>query len=510
MLAVVNTLALTGIDARPVQVEVDIQNGLPGFEIVGLASQAIKEARERVRSAVKNSGFQFPNRKIIVNLAPADFKKEGSHFDLAMAVGILLASGQLEGDLPSSYFLAGEMSLNGAVRAVPGILPMALELENTAEELQLVIPAENSAEAALVREVDSFQISHLTDICAFIRGEQPLVPAVYAPESHINPEIMAIPDFSEVKGQENAKRALQIAAAGLHNVLLIGPPGGGKTMLARRMPGILPAMTRQEVLETTRIYSVANLLSSSNPLITERPFRTPHKNASAASIIGGGRIPRPGEISLAQNGVLFLDELPEFNRDLLEALRQPLEDKVVTIARAHSTYTYPADFSLIASMNPCLCGNFGSEIECRCTPLQIHKYMARISGPLLDRMDLHVEVPRIEYDQLQAGNSSEDSASIRNRVKTARDIQIRRFSGTKYTLNSQMNPACVKLHCRLDRESEQMLKQAFNHFKMSARAHDRILKVARTIADLEGCEKIRLQHLAEAIQYRSLDRKYWR
>jgi magnesium chelatase family protein len=372
MLAAVNTMALTGIEAKAVKVEVDIQNGLPAFEIVGLASVAIKEARERVRSAIKNSGFEFPNRKIIVNLAPADFKKEGSHFDLAIAVGILLATGQLANELPEGFFLAGELSLDGTVRAVPGILPMALELEAQSQELSFIVPADNSAEAALVREVTSYQVSHLCDICSFITGEKTLKLVEYSAELDRNLDITNMPDFADVKGQDNAKRALQIAAAGLHNVLLIGPPGGGKTMLARRMPGILPEMTRQEVLETTRIYSVANLLSSSNPLITQRPFRTPHKNASTSSIIGGGRIPRPGEISLAQNGVLFLDELPEFNRDLLEALRQPLEDKLVTIARAHSTYTYPADFALIASMNPCLCGNFGSDIECRCTPMQIH------------------------------------------------------------------------------------------------------------------------------------------
>lgn len=510
MLAITNTLSLTGIDAKAVQVEVDIQNGLPGFEIVGLASVAIKEARERVRSAIKNSGFNFPNRKIIVNLAPADFKKEGSHFDLAIAVGILLATGQLAKELPDKYFLAGELSLNGAVRSVPGILPMALELEASPEELCLVIPAENSAEAALVREVTSYQVSHLCDICDFINGEKPLEPVAYSESGGYNRENVNMPDFAEVKGQENAKRALQIAAAGLHNVILIGPPGGGKTMLARRMPGILPEMTRQEVLETTRIYSVANLLNSSNPLITQRPFRTPHKNASTSSIIGGGRIPKPGEISLAQNGVLFLDELPEFSRDLLEGLRQPLEDKMVTIARAHSTYTYPADFALIASMNPCLCGNFGSDLECRCTPMQIHKYLGRISGPLLDRMDLHVEVPRIQYEQLKDNTSAEKSESIRARVSQARDIQSRRFAGKKITLNSQMTPSVVKTYCRLDEESEQLLKSAFNKFNMSARAHDRILKVARTIADLENSEPIKLQHLAEAIQYRSLDRKYWR
>lgn len=510
MLATVNTLALTGIEAKSVMVEVDIQNGLPAFEIVGLASVAIKEARERVRAAIKNSGFSFPNRKIIVNLAPADFKKEGSHFDLAIAVGILLATGQLSQQLPEKYFLAGELSLNGTVRSVPGILPMALELEAAAAELCLVIPAENSAEAALVREITSYQVSHLCDICDFINGEKPLNFIEYSESGEYDRENVNIPDFSEVKGQENAKRALQIAAAGLHNVILIGPPGGGKTMLARRMPSILPEMTRQEVLETTRIYSVANLLNSINPLITQRPFRTPHKNASTASIIGGGRVPKPGEISLAQNGVLFLDELPEFNRDLLEGLRQPLEDKMVTIARAHSTYTYPADFALIASMNPCLCGNYGSDLECSCTPLQIHKYLGRISGPLLDRMDLHVEVPRIQYDQLKDNTYSEKSESIRTRVKQAREIQSRRFAGTKFTLNSQMTPAAVKTHCRLDVESEQMLKQAFNKFNMSARAYDRILKVARTIADLEQFEDIKAQHVAEAIQYRSLDRKYWR
>jgi magnesium chelatase family protein len=510
MLAITNTLALTGIEAKAVQVEVDIQTGLPGFEIVGLASVAIKEARERVRSAIKNSGFTFPNRKITVNLAPADFKKEGSHFDLAIAVGILLATGQLSRELPEKYFLAGELSLNGAVRSVPGILPMALELEVSPEDLCLVIPAENSAEAALVREVNSYQVSHLYDICEFINGEKPLEPVQYSESDDFEQENVNIPDFSEVKGQENAKRALQIAAAGLHNVILIGPPGGGKTMLARRMPSILPEMTRQEILETTRIYSVANLLNSSNPLITQRPFRTPHKNASTASIIGGGRIPKPGEISLAQNGVLFLDELPEFNRDLLEGLRQPLEDKMVTIARAHSTYTYPADFALIASMNPCLCGHYGSDLECSCTPMQIHKYLGRISGPLLDRMDLHVEVPRIQYEQLTDNSRAEKSESIRYRVSQAREIQSRRFASNKITLNSQMTPSLVKTHCRLDIESEQLLKSAFNKFNMSARAHDRILKVARTIADLEKADNIKLQHLAEAIQYRSLDRKYWR
>ena len=509
MLSVVNTMVLTGIEAKPVQVEVDIQNGLPAFEIVGLASAAIKEARERTRSAIKNSGFDFPNRKIIVNLAPADFKKEGSHFDLAMAIGILIATGQLRCQLPDTFFLAGELSLNGTVKAVPGILPMALELQASCPLACLVVPAGNSLEAAMVSEVASYKVSHLQDLCAFINEQQPLTPVTMNDYDH-HIDLADQPDFDEVKGQENAKRALQIAAAGLHNVLLIGPPGGGKTMLARRMPGIMPAMTRQEILETTRIYSVANLLDSSEPLISTRPFRTPHKNASAASVIGGGRIPRPGEISLAQNGVLFLDEMPEFSRDLLESLRQPLEDKVVTIARAQSTVTYPADFALIASMNPCPCGNYGSDLECRCTPLQIHKYLNRISGPLLDRMDLHVEVPRIKYEDLTGNRGSDSSGSMRNGVGRARELQERRFSGYPFSFNSRMDPRAVETFCQLDRNSQQILKQAFDKFGMSARSYDRVVKVARTIADLEESERIRVEHVAEAIQYRSLDRKYWR
>jgi len=509
MLAVTHTLAITGLEARLVRVEVDIHNGLPGFEIVGLASMAVKEARERVRSAIKNAGYDFPNRKITVNLAPADFKKEGSHYDLAMAMGILIASEQLDAALPDNHFLAGELSLNGAVRGIPGVLSMALELEALPADSCLIIPAINGPEAALVVEVKSLQVSHLSELALFARGEATLSPA-----GDQNPEPFGSLqsdqlDFAEVRGQETAKRALQIAAAGLHNVLMIGPPGGGKTMLARRMPGILPAMTRQEILETTRIYSVAGLLNSNNPLITARPFRTPHKNASAASIIGGGRIPRPGEISLAQNGVLFLDEFTEFNRDVLEALRQPLEDKQVTISRAHATYTYPADFALVGSMNPCLCGNYGSEHECSCSPLQIRRYIGRISGPLLDRMDLHVEVPRIHFDQLRGGHSSKGSDIIREEVRLAREVQSRRFAGQRYSLNSRMSPTAVKNYCQLDPESEHVLKQAFSKFKMSGRAYDRILKVARTIADLDLSDTIKLPHLAEAIQYRSLDHKYW-
>lgn len=507
MLASINTMVINGIEALPVQVEVDIQTGLPAFELVGLAQAALKEARERVKSAIKNSGYEFPNRKIIVNLAPADLKKEGSHFDLAIALGILLASEQLLNLPPAHLFLAGELSLDGSLRPVPGILPMCLELLKTRPDALFVIPPGNTQEAALVSEISSRTANNLLEVCGFVENGLELTTVKQSKTFSTAKEHM---DFADVKGQEAAKRGIQVAAAGLHNILLIGPPGGGKTMLARRMPSIMPEMIREEVLETTRIYSVAGLLNAEHPLIDNRPFRAPHKNASTASIIGGGRIPRPGEISLAQNGVLFLDEFPEFSRDVLEALRQPLEDKVVTVARTQATHTYPADFSLIASMNPCLCGFFGSDLECSCTPLQIQKYLARISGPLLDRMDLHVEVSRVQYEQLRDHGDGECSADMREKVIAAREIQKKRFARYKINLNSQMRPVDVRKHCQLDEESETLLKNAFEKLKMSARAYDRILKVARTIADLEGADHIKLQHLGEALQYRSLDRKYWR
>jgi len=508
MLASINTLVINGIDAVTVRVEVDIQNGLPAFDLVGLAQAALKEARERVKSAIKNSDFEFPNRKIIVNLAPADLKKEGSHFDLAISLGVLLASGQLLNPPAANLFFAGELSLDGSLRPIPGILPMCLELLKSNPDSLFIIPPGNSQEAALVSEIRSFTASNLQEVCNYLENDCVLsVVKRKADKAELSADNM--PDFADVKGQETAKRGMQVAAAGSHNILLIGPPGGGKTMLARRMPSIMPEMNREEVLETSRIYSVAGLLNSDHPLIDTRPFRAPHKNASAASIIGGGRIPRPGEISLAQNGVLFLDEFPEFSRDVLEALRQPLEDKVVTVARAQATHTYPADFSLIASMNPCLCGFFGSDLECTCTPLQIQKYLGRISGPLLDRMDLHVEVPRVNYEQLRDRSDGESSAVMREKVMVAREIQKKRFSRYKISLNSQMRPADVRKHCQLDEKSELLLKNAFDKLKMSARAYDRILKVARTIADMEASEDIKLQHLGEALQYRSLDRKYW-
>lgn len=508
LLAITQTFTINGIEAVPVQVECDITTGLPGFEIVGLASMAVKEARDRVRAAIKNCGFDFPNRKIIINLAPADLRKEGSHFDLAMAIGIMLASGQIEAGESESFFMAGELSLNGQLREVPGILPMALELGERHLENGFIIPRNNRDEAAIAGEIGVYPFSHLEEVVKFLNGEIRV-------ERYESPErVQPIPDgesldYADVKGQESAKRGLQIAAAGLHNILMIGPPGGGKTMLARRMPSIFPDMNRQEILETTRVYSTAGLLNPDCPVIRERPFRAPHKNASSASIIGGGKIPRPGEISLAQNGVLFMDELPEFGRDVLEALRQPLEDQTVSIARSQATFSFPAKFCLCASLNPCPCGHYGSDFDCRCSPMQIQKYLNRISGPLLDRIDLQVEVPRVHFESLSDRRPGNSSQQMKEGILRAREIQARRYAKFKIKLNSEMRPADIRKFCRLEPEGEDLLKSAFQRLKMSARAYDRILKMARTIADIEASEQLGVAHISEAIQYRSLDRKYW-
>lgn len=505
LFSLVHSLTLNGIEAIPVQVEVDVQNGLPCFELVGLPSASIREAKERVRSAIKNSGFEFPLQRITVNLAPADLRKEGSHLDLPIALGILLSSRQVFAPL-DEFFWIGELSLEGSIKSVPGVLPMIMALSRSFPRAKAIIPSANQAEASLV-DYPSLMAQSLKEVVSFLDGEQDLPPTELA-DLCIKPGTYQ-EDFSDIKGQASAKRAIEVAVAGGHNILLLGPPGSGKTMLARRIPGIMPEMSRQEILDTTRIYSVAGLLTPEQPLISTRPFRSPHRNATANSIIGGGRIPRPGEISLAQHGVLFLDEITEFSRDVLESLRQPLEDGIVTVSRTHSTSTYPCSFMLVAACNPCPCGFYGDpEHDCNCSPLQIARYMGKLSGPLLDRIDLQVEVPRVKYEALTDTATPEDSSSIRARIEKARAIQNQRFRRHDFKVNARMRPRDLKVFCRLHDDAHQLLGTAFSSLALSARGYDRILKVARTIADLDGSERIGAVHVAEAIQYRSLERKY--
>jgi len=508
MLAVIKSCTLLGLQALPVQVEVDVSSGLPSFEIVGLPDAAVRESRERVRAALKNSGYDFPLQRITVNLAPADLKKEGSLFDLAIALGILAASGQLDADYLASWMVVGELSLDGSARPVPGVLAMAEMAAALPEKIALLVPQVNSSEAALIPNLQVFGVAGLSQAAALCSKEDPGDPVKIDPAEFWE-ETAAYPtgDFAEVRGQESAKRALEIAAAGGHNVILIGSPGSGKSMLARRLPGILPPPTLTEALLITKIHSAAGLLPGKQPLITTRPFRAPHHTASSASITGGGRVPKPGEVSLASLGVLFLDELPEFRRDVVEALRQPLEDRVVTVTRVTAALSYPANFILMAAMNPCPCGFLGDPVkECSCTPLQVQRYRSRVSGPVLDRIDLHVEVPRLSYQEVEAPGRLETSAEIRRRVIRAREIQAERLQETGKFTNAEMTGREIEQYVSLDQEGRQLLKTAFESLGLSMRAHDRILKVARTIADLEGSATVRASHLAEAIGYRSLDR----
>jgi magnesium chelatase family protein len=501
--------ALFGVDAFIVEVEIDVSNGLPSFNIVGLPDTAVQESRERVRSAIKNTEFQFPMQRITVNLAPANVKKEGPALDLPIAVGILSANRQIDfATHNNDFIIIGELSLNGQIRPVSGMLSIALMARKKGIK-NLIVPRENAREASIVDGINIIPVSGLREIARFLNNEINIIPMSidkYELMKNVNNYQV---DFSDVKGQNHAKRALEVAAAGSHNVIMIGPPGSGKTMLAKRIPTILPSLTLEESIEITRLYSVSNLPKHDLPIVTNRPFRSPHHTISNIGLIGGGRIPKPGEISMAHNGVLFLDELPEFNRSALESLRQPLESGKVTVSRTLRSVTYLSHFMLIAAANPCPCGFFGDPVkQCTCTSQQIRKYKSKISGPLLDRIDIQIEVPRLDYRELANRNvDNENSTAIRNRVEKARIIQQKRFKDIPIFGNSQMKRKEIEKYCKLPEEGWNLLNKAMDKLKLSARAYDKILKLSRTIADLSFSEEINISHLSEAIQYRSMDRE---
>ena len=511
MISQLRSAGTLGVDAFLIDVETHVDRQLYAFNIVGLPDNAVKESRERITAAIKNSGLDMPGRKYTVNLAPADVRKEGSAFDLPIALGILSATEQIPAESLEETLVLGELALDGFLRPARGTLPITIEAKRAGMK-RIILPSQNAEEGGLVDGIDVIPVDSLGSAVRFLSGKEEISPYRVDREALFRVDASQMFDLSDVKGQENVKRAFEVAAAGGHNLIMVGPPGAGKTMIAKRLPSILPPMTFEEALETTKIHSVAGTLPEATPLITSRQFRSPHHTISDAALVGGGMgVARPGEISLAHHGVLFLDELPEFARNALEVLRQPLEDNHITISRTKLSLTFPCNFMLVASMNPCPCGNFGNpNAECNCSPVQIQRYMSKVSGPLLDRIDIHIEVAAVKYQELSSERRGEPSAEVRERVVRARNVQEERFAENRDVFkNADMSSKDIRAYCTLDSGGQELLKMAMNRLGLSARAYDKILKVSRTIADLAGEERIRPEHLSEAIQYRSLDRQFW-